>query len=178
MLEVFKWFGSVDSYLFILIETNIVVGSLGIIILPTIIYAALCLAFVFINIALLYLLLNAEFLAAVQVLIYVGAINVLIVFAIMLVNSSTNTLNNTNNSNLADKISVIPVVCLFGFLLTMILQTPMGSLSVHIENNNVQKIGTILLQDLLIPFELLSLLLLVALVGAVTIAGKEKAKLR
>jgi NAD(P)H-quinone oxidoreductase subunit 6 len=162
-----------NSPLFSLVEINILIASLGIIFLPRIIYAALCLAFVFINIALLYLLLNAEFLAAAQILIYVGAINVLIVFAIMLVNiplSEKNLLVNTGQ-----KLSTFSVTMLFALILWIIMQTPFTVTQPvdHPTANTIQAIGTTLLQEFLIPFELLSLLLLVSLVGAITIARKE-----
>ena len=171
MLDIIKIFESLHSPLFILVEINILVGSLGIVLLPRIIYAALCLAFVLINIALLYLLFNAEFLAAAQVLIYVGAINVLIIFAIMLVNIPSYTANYM--FNLGGIVSAICVTGLFWVLLEIISQMPItkNNLSLHIIS--LDKIGTILLQDLLLPFELLSLLLLVSLVGAITIARKE-----
>jgi NAD(P)H-quinone oxidoreductase subunit 6 len=72
------------------LNLGIVLGGLGVVFFGRIIYSALFLGLVLICVALLYLLLNADFLAAAQVLIYVGAINVLIVFAIMLVNKPTN----------------------------------------------------------------------------------------
>jgi NAD(P)H-quinone oxidoreductase subunit 6 len=171
MLDIWKWFESIDSPLFMIIEINIAIGSLGIVLLPRIIYAALCLTFVFINIALLYLLLNAEFLAAAQVLIYVGAINVLIVFAIMLVNLPSDTIDKT--SNFVNKIAAVSTVIVFIFLFVTIAEIPVNNFEIHTSNRSVQMIGTTLFQDLLLPFELLSLLLLVALVGAIHIARKE-----
>lgn len=163
----------IDSPLFTLVEINILIASLGIIFLPRIIYAALCLAFVFINIALLYLLLNAEFLAAAQILIYVGAINVLIVFAIMLVNIPLNESNIVVNSG--QKLSIFSVSILFALILWIIIKTPFRVTQPvdHLIKNTIQALGTTLLQEFLIPFELLSLLLLVSLVGAITIARKE-----
>jgi NAD(P)H-quinone oxidoreductase subunit 6 len=163
----------INSPLFTLVEINILIASLGIIFLPRIIYAALSLAFVFINIALLYLLLNAEFLAAAQILIYVGAINVLIVFAIMLVNIPLNESNSIVNTS--QKLSIFSVGILFAVILWIIGQTSFRVTQPVVRPivNTVQTIGTTLLQEFLIPFELLSLLLLVSLVGAITIARKE-----
>lgn len=163
----------INSPLFTLVEINILIASLGIIFLPRIIYAALSLAFVFINIALLYLLLNAEFLAAAQILIYVGAINVLIVFAIMLVNIPLNESNIIVNTS--QKLSIFSVGILFAVILWIIGQTSFRVTQPVVRPivNTVQTIGTTLLQEFLIPFELLSLLLLVSLVGAITIARKE-----
>lgn len=74
--------------IFILLEIGLVLGSLGVVLLSNIVYSAFFLGLVFICISVLYILLNADFLAAAQILIYVGAVNVLIVFAVMLINKS------------------------------------------------------------------------------------------
>lgn len=71
---------------FIALSLTLVLGALGVVLLPNIVYSAFLLAGVFLSVAGLYLLLNASFVAAAQVLVYVGAVNVLILFAIMLVN--------------------------------------------------------------------------------------------
>ena len=70
------------------LATAVVVGALGVVMLPNIVYSAFLLGGVFLSVAGLYLMLNASFIAAAQILIYVGAVNVLILFAIMLVNKS------------------------------------------------------------------------------------------
>ena len=71
---------------FSVLSLIIIIGSLGVVLLESIVYSAFLLGGVFMSVAGLYLLLNASFVAAAQVLVYVGAINVLILFAIMLVN--------------------------------------------------------------------------------------------
>lgn len=176
MLTTINIFESTGSTLFLLIEIFILIASLGVVLLPRIIYSALCLGFVFINIALMYLLLQAEFLAAAQVLIYVGAINVLILFAIMLVNFPYNETYKV--VNLGGSISAVVFSILFASLLIVIIQTPWESFANlnypnSISQTNTKLIGISLLNDFLLPFELLSLLLLVALVGAITIARKQ-----
>lgn len=171
---------SIPSFLFFFIELGIVVGSLGVVFLRKIVYSALLLGFVFICIALLYLLLNADFLAAAQVLIYVGAVNVLIVFAIMLLGGSA--LETSQDWTLGEILTGFLSIALFFILLNIISITSSqysfileGQQTISVESmfDNVQTIGTHLLTDLLIPFELLSLLLLIALIGAIVIASKE-----
>ncbi|MFN7739725.1 MAG: NADH-quinone oxidoreductase subunit J, partial [Cyanobacteriota bacterium] len=71
---------------FLVLAATVVGGSLGVVLLPTLVYSAFLLGAVVLSVAGLYLLLNASFVAAAQVLVYVGAVNVLILFAIMLVN--------------------------------------------------------------------------------------------
>nr|YP_009256836.1 subunit 6 of NADH-plastoquinone oxidoreductase [Closterium baillyanum]ANI25746.1 subunit 6 of NADH-plastoquinone oxidoreductase [Closterium baillyanum] len=164
-----------------LLDMGIVLGALGVVFLRKLIYSALLLGFVFVCVALWYLILNADFLAAAQVLIYVGAVNVLIVFAIMLVNKPE--LQRTKEWALGDILSGFLFLGLFSFLSNMIITTPWTSadaLSIQKEkvinllsSNSIDIIGVHILTDLLLPFELLSVVLLVALAGAITIARKE-----
>jgi NAD(P)H-quinone oxidoreductase subunit 6 len=71
---------------FLVLSAMTIGGALGVVLLSNIVYSAFLLALVFISISGLYILLNAGFVAAAQILIYVGAVNVLILFGIMLVN--------------------------------------------------------------------------------------------
>ncbi|NJM88015.1 MAG: NADH-quinone oxidoreductase subunit J [Hydrococcus sp. RU_2_2] len=149
-------------------------AALGVVLLSNIVYSAFLLAGVFMSIAGLYLLLNADFLAAAQILIYVGAINVLILFAIMLVNKR-------------EEFAAIPgrwirqgataLVCLGLFILlaTMVLVTPWSlpaTAPVAIESTIVE-IGKHFFSDFLLPFELASVLLLMAMVGAIILARRD-----
>lgn len=160
------------SFVFSLIVINIIIASLGVVLIPRIIYSALSLAFVLINIGLLYLLLNFAFLASTQILIYVGAINILIVFAIMLVNIPSIE-NFTRKWNSLTIISAIFTTLLFCILLLSIYKTSFTqTIAVNQSIDTIKEIGITLLSDFLIPFELLSLLLLIGLVGAINIARK------
>ena len=171
------------SIILLFIELAILIGSLGVVLFRQIIYSALLLGFVFICVALMYLLLNADFLAAAQVLIYIGAVNVLIVFAIMLVNKPD--LEQNHNVTFGEIISALMSISLFGLLTNIIFDTSWQSLnssSVSILPNqiltessvaSVYIIGVHLLTDFLLPFELLSIVLLLALIGAIVIARKE-----
>ena len=159
-----------------LLDIGIILGALGVVFLRKIIYSALLLGLVFVCVALWYLLLNADFLAAAQVLIYVGAVNVLIVFAIMLVNKPESAVVHKRQSG--DFLSGGVFLGLFTFLVNMILTTKwIDGKQVAIVNaqdfNSIDIIGVHILTDLLLPFELLSILLLLALAGAITIARKE-----
>lgn len=171
---------NVNPPVIFLLDLGIILGAIGVVFLRKIIYSALLLGLVFICVALWYLLLNADFLAAAQVLIYVGAINVLIVFAIMLVNKPDNQV--TKKVAMGDILGFLSFIGLFCFITNMIVKTPWEDFKVvsfdneNINNNlsSVDIIGIHILTDLLLPFELLSILLLVALAGAITIARKDQ----
>lgn len=173
-------FDSTRDILFFCLELGIFMGSLAVVTLRKVVYSALSLGFVFVCIALVYLLLDADFLAAAQVLIYVGAINVLILFAIMLVASpdaNTHVLWGAGEAASAWMATV-----LFGLLLKMISTTSWSTVNASLlqaeaaarpSTSTVRSIGLHLLTDSLLAFELLSLLLLVALVGAIMIARRD-----
>ena len=149
-------------------------AALGVVLLSNIVYSAFLLGGVFISISGLYILLNADFVAAAQILIYVGAVNVLILFAIMLVNKREDFKNIPGRwiRNLSTG-----VVCggLFVLLGTMILVTPwsINSTSPAVIENTIVEIGKHFFSDFLLPFELASVLLLMAMVGAIILARRD-----
>lgn len=147
--------------------------ALGVVLLPKIVHSAFLLAGVFISIAGLYILLNADFVAAAQILVYVGAVNVLILFAIMLVNKQEDYVELPGR--IIRKVATA-LVCLglFALLGTMVLATPwsLDTVSVPVENTIVV-LGEHFFSDYLLPFELASVLLLMAMVGAIILARRD-----
>ncbi len=149
-------------------------AALGVVLLSNIVHSAFLLAGVFIGISGLYLLLNADFVATAQILIYVGAVNVLILFAIMLVNKQEDFTNIPRRwiRNVATG-----VVCAGLFLLlgTMVLVTPwaLDSTSPAVIENTIVTIGEHFFSDYLLPFELASVLLLMAMIGAIVLARRD-----
>jgi NAD(P)H-quinone oxidoreductase subunit 6 len=148
--------------------------ALGVVLFSNIVYSAFLLAGVLIGMAGLYILLNADFVAAAQVLVYVGAVNVLIIFAIMLVNKREDFA--TLPRRWIRKIATA-VVCigLFALLGTMVLVTPwsLSSASPAVVENTMVEIGKHFFSDFLLPFELASVLLLMAMVGAIILARRD-----
>nr|YP_009646056.1 NdhG [Ulota bruchii]QBX99144.1 NdhG [Ulota bruchii] len=167
--------------IFFFLEIGVIVGSLGVVLLNNIVYSAFFLGLVFFCISLLYFALNADFVAAAQILIYVGAVNVLIVFAVMLINKP-DSLKIFPSWTIGDKITFLICLSLFSLLVTIILNTPWFNITLIAESKplleidftkNVQRIGYLLLTQFLLPFELLSIVLLVALIGAIFLARRE-----
>lgn len=136
-----------------------------------IIYSAFSLLGTFGGVAGLYVFLGADFVAAVQVLIYVGGILVLILFAVMLTHRITDV-RITNRS-----VGTIPALIVTGVFVALLIQTiretPWAKAEPSEYAPTTRRIGDLLLEGYLLPFELASLVLLVALIGAVVIARKE-----
>ncbi|MEH2289311.1 NADH-quinone oxidoreductase subunit J [Nostoc sp.] len=149
-------------------------AAIGVVLFSSIVYSAFLLGGVFISIAGMYLLLNADFVAAAQILIYVGAVNVLILFAIMLVNKRQDFVAFPN-SWVRKALTGVVSVGLFGLLSTMVLATPWAysTASVAGGESSIVLIGEHFFTDFLLPFELASILLLIAMVGAIILARRE-----
>lgn len=156
-----------------LLSLMVLGAALGVVLANNIVYSAFLLGGVFISISGLYILLNAGFVATAQILIYVGAVNVLILFAIMLVNKREDF---TPISSAWIRKGVTGLVCigLFALLSTMVLTTPWLISSIPASGEQATLlIGEHLFSDFLLPFELASVLLLIALIGAIILARRE-----
>ena len=148
-------------------------AALGVVLLTNIVYSAFLLGGVFISIAGLYLLLNADFVATAQVLIYVGAVNVLILFAIMLVNKRQDFVPMPR-AWIRRGATALVCVGLFALLGTMVVSTPWQFSTLPPAGDGaIVRIGKHFFTDFLLPFELASVLLLMALIGAVILARRE-----
>lgn len=158
---------------FALLAAMMLATALGVVLLNNIVYSAFLLAGVFISISGLYILLNAGFVAAAQILIYVGAVNVLILFGIMLVNKRQDFVA-VEKAWIGKAVSALVCVGLFGLLGTMVVATPWTISSASIAGDDaIVVIGKHFFSDFLLPFELASVLLLMALIGAIVIARRE-----
>ena len=158
---------------FVVLATTTVVGAFGVVLLPNIVYSAFLLGGVFMSVAGLYLLLNASFVAAAQILVYVGAVNVLILFAIMLVNKRED-LSAIPGLALRRVLSAGVCTGLFLLLVRVAFTTPWalpGPASIGEEAT--ARIGEHLFTDYLLPFELASVLLLMAMIGAIVLARRD-----
>ncbi|MFO7629066.1 MAG: NADH-quinone oxidoreductase subunit J [Prochlorococcaceae cyanobacterium] len=158
---------------FIALSATLVLGALGVVLLPNIVYSAFLLGGVFLSVAGLYLLLNASFVAAAQVLVYVGAVNVLILFAIMLVNKRE-AMADIPGLALRRLLSGGVCVGLFLLLLRVSLTTPWPLPGpVPVGEEATSRIGEHLFSDYLLPFELASVLLLMSMIGAIVLARRD-----
>ena len=151
-----------------------VLGALSLILQKHPIHSALSLIVVMVSLAGLYLLMGAEFVAAVQIIVYGGAIMVLFVFVIMLLNAGVE--EYTNFSKLAGIAGIPLTVALAGFIAAAIARSgetvqaaaQTGAIS------STRDISTMLFKEFVYPFELTSVLILVAILGAIVLAQREK----
>ena len=159
---------------FSILSLIIIIGSLGVVLLDSIVYSAFLLGGVFMSVAGLYLLLNASFVAAAQVLVYVGAINVLILFAIMLVNKKED-LKPIKYLNSRKLISSTICITLLSLLVRVDLSNKwiIADPKQSIGEESTIRLGEHLFSDYLLPFEVASVLLLMAMIGAIVLARRD-----
>ena len=159
--------------IFLVLAAIAVLGAVSLIVQRHPIHSALSLIVVMVALAGLYLLMGAEFVAAVQIIVYGGAIMVLFVFVIMLLNAGEE--ERTNFSKLATYAGVPLAVAIAGLIAAVILKSS-GNLSTAGPNGaltSTKNLSMLLLREFVYPFELTSFLVLVAILGAIVLAQRE-----
>jgi NADH-quinone oxidoreductase subunit J len=161
---------TIQQVIFMGIAALMVIGSLIVVLAPNLYHNALGLVAAFFGAAGVYVLLEAEFLAVSQVLIYVGAISTLITFAIMLTRGMMfGRTSQTNQNRLAAAIITALLFFVLGGILTNVAWTEVGG-ALPAGEEIIASLGHLFVTTYLIPFELMALLLLVALAGALMLA--------
>jgi NADH-quinone oxidoreductase subunit J len=161
--------------LFVVFAGFCLAGAINLLLQSHPINSALSLIVVMTSLAVLYLLLGAEFLAAAQVIVYAGAIMVLFTFVVMLLNAGRE--ERTLGSRAATMIGFPAVVAILGVLATIILHTQdlgtarIGEGLTNVKGStNIEELSGVLFTKLLLPFEVTSVLILIAILGAVALA--------
>ena len=163
-----------DVILFLIFATIAVVCGINVIVQTHPISSAISLIGVMGSLAVLYLLLGAEFIAAAQVIVYAGAIMVLFVFVIMLLNAGAET--RRGRSFAAQLLGAPALVALLGLLAFFVQRLFPGSETVRFggfTQGTPQAVGRTLFTDYLLPFEITSVLILIAILGAIVLGRKE-----
>ena len=165
------------SILFYLVTSVIIFSAVSLIFVNNTIHAALLLVLIFFNSAILWLLLKAEFLSIVLVLVYVGAVLVLFLFVIMLLDAPV-------KKNISQKIyllfSIMVSIIMFVELFIVIFYNNFSSVdnaNTYLGINNTYEIGVSLFTEHVLSFEITAFILLVAIIAAIAIntTGKKKA---
>jgi NADH:ubiquinone oxidoreductase subunit 6 (subunit J) len=161
----------VEPLVFYGLSGLLVLSALAVVFLPRIIHAALMLVLFFIAIAGIFILLHAEFVAAAQIIIYAGAITVLVLFAVMLTQRSQSPESNPFNTQAL--VASVVSAALFAALLPALfsLRGRVGPVGVDVDL--IPRIGELMLSQWVLPFEIASVLLLAALIGAIVIAKEN-----
>src|SRR5271165_5125405 len=155
--------------LFFLFAGFCLAGAINLLLQSHPISSALSLIVVMTSLAVLYLLLGAEFLAVAQVIVYAGAIMVLFTFVVMLLNAGRE--ERTMGSRAARAVGFPAVVAVLAVIATVIIKAQgLGSASLSDHITSTEELSSVLFRELLLPFEVTSVLILIAIIGAVALA--------
>jgi NADH-quinone oxidoreductase subunit J len=163
--------------LFLIFAGFCLAGAINLLLQSHPISSALSLIVVMVSLAVLYLLLGAEFLAAAQVIVYAGAVMVLFTFVVMLLNAGQE--ERTLGSRAARRVGFPAVVVILALIASIILHTQgLGTASLGQGITSTDELGTVLFTKLLLPFEVTSVLVLIAILGAVALAQRGNGGIR
>jgi NADH-quinone oxidoreductase subunit J len=163
-----------DPILFLIFAAIAVVCGINVVLQTHPIASALSLICVMGSLAAIYLLLGAQFIAAVQVIVYAGAIMVLFVFTIMLLNAGAE--KKSAGSLMAPAVGAPALIALLGFLSYVLYRAFPKPLAVRFGDftlGTAESVGRAVFTTYLLPFEITSVLVLIAILGAVLLAYKE-----
>jgi|TARA_B000000532_G_scaffold175389_1_gene142175 NADH-quinone oxidoreductase subunit J len=160
MAEALFWFISIFT----------IVSAFFVVLNNQLLYSAIALLFTLFGIAGLYIFLWADFIAGVQLLVYIGGINVLIIFGIMLTNRIASI--RLSQTNIQQGLGGVFSLWLFIIISIVISKTKWYQISPVEPSSTVRDVGTLLLTKYLLPFEAVSVLLLGALIGAAVLSRK------
>lgn len=156
-------------YLFTLVT---ILSAVVVVTTKNIVYSAYSLLLTLFGISGIYVLLGADFLAVVQIMIYVGGILILLLFGVMLTNKITSVDIRTGTVHLLP--AAIGIGILLGILWAVMVWTDWRTEPAEIPLTTTKSLGKLLITDYVLIFELLAILLLVALIGAASIARREE----
>jgi NADH-quinone oxidoreductase subunit J len=163
-----------DIFFFVLFAAIAVISAINVVMQRHPIASALSLIGVMGSIAALYLMLNAEFIAMVQLIVYAGAVMVLFIFVIMLLNAGA---EERRGRSWTAQLLGVPVLVAFLGVICYFLQREFADAGFvkfgNFTGGSAQSVGISLFTDYLLPFEVTSVLILVAILGAIVLARKE-----
>ena len=163
-----------DLFFFLLFAIIAVVSAINVVVQRHPIASALSLIGVMVSIAVLYLMLGAEFVAMVQIIVYAGAVMVLFVFVIMLLHAGA---EERRGRSWTAQLLGVPILIAFLGLICYFVQREFANAGFvkfgNFTGGSAQSVGLALFTDYLLPFEITSVLILIAILGAIVLARKE-----
>ncbi len=164
--------GDFHPWLFVIVAAWVLVCAVGVVASRRIMYSAVSMVFCFLGVAFAYALLHAELIAIMQLLVYVGAISIVIIFAIMLTEAQGGDYRLFFNRQAIAAGVLAAVVA--AALVAAIATADIGKIGDVTLNPGVRELSIILFNRYVFPFELISLVLLAAMIGAIVLARREE----
>lgn len=170
----------VESIVFYIFASLTILGAIGVISMRNAVQAVLCLVLTFFSAAVLWMLLEAEFLAVTLVLVYVGAVMVLFLFVVMMLDVDYSSLKSGYTKHLP--LGIITALALFGAIYWVVRSEVLGDIPEPAKHNadysNVTVLGKLLYTDYFFAFEVAGVILLVAIVAAISLTFRGRRERR
>ena len=166
-----------EAVIFWILGPLMVLAALGLLFARKAVHAALCMAFVMVNLGVLYIVQNAEFLGIVQVFVYTGAVMMLFLFVLMLVgvDSSDSLVETIKGQKVAALVLCLGLAGVLFFALgSLTLPTPRGVTAVNDETGNITGVANLVFGKYVWAFEITSALLITAAIGAMVLTHRER----
>ena len=158
------------TYIFYFVALVVCLSAFGVVVLRNVVHAAFALFFCLFSVAGLYVLLSADFIAAIQLIVYVGGILILILFGILFTTDIYKIEVGMKGVNLLTGLLITVPVILAGILLVKL--TPWNLVSPEFKPTT-ENLGDLLLGKYMLPFEIISIVLLMIMIGAIVLVRKE-----
>jgi NADH-quinone oxidoreductase subunit J len=164
--------GDFHPWYFVIVAAWILICGLGVVLFRRIMYSAVSMVFCFLGVAFAYALLNAPLVAIIQILVYVGAISVVIIFAIMLTEVQTGGLELFFNRQTA--VAALAALVGAAVLAIVSLSSDIGQIGDQSLTPGLRQLSRLIFDRYVFPFELVSLVLVAAMIGAIVLATRER----
>lgn len=164
--------GDFHPWFFVIVAIWILVCGLGVVLFKRIMYSAVSMVFCFLGVAFAYALLNSPLVAIIQILVYVGAISIVIIFAIMLTEVQTGRLELFFNRQTA--VAAVLALAAAAVLAVVALSGDIGSIGTEAQAPGLRELSRLIFDRYVFPFELVSLVLVAAMIGAIVLATRER----
>lgn len=164
--------GDFHPVLFVIVAVWVLVGAVGVVAFKKVMYSATSMVFCFLGVAFAYALLHAELLAIMQILVYVGAISIVILFGIMLTEVQKGDYQQFFNRKTFAAAALAALTA--GAIAVAIVAGDVSGVGEKTLNVGVKTLAEVLFSRYVLPFELISVVLLAAMIGAIVLSRKEE----
>ena len=175
------------SLFFYFFSTIAVFASIMVTVSRNTVYSVFFLILVFINISILFIMIGAEFLGMIILIVYVGAVSVLFLFVVMMLNITEQLTKRSSRRGLINNISVGSIVGVIIFLELLVVVggwkykgtfVPLSATNLNLDISNTHALGNILYTDYIHLFQISGMILLVAMIGAITLTFSKRKNIK
>ena len=175
------------SLFFYFFSTIAVFAAIMVTVSRNTVHSVFFLILVFISISILFIMIGAEFLGMIMLIVYVGAVAVLFLFVVMMLNITEQLTKRSSRKGLINNISVGSIVCIIIFLELLVVVggwkykgtfVPLSAINLNLDVSNTHALGNILYTDYIHLFQISGMILLVAMIGAITLTFSKRENIK